>query len=120
MPARRIKSYSSETGYVYQYYFVEKRRGRRTALACEGSEYIFAVSSDRKHTYDLYVFLRHDCLQEWARAHGRALTSTEQYGVAKMRLFRAFDEIEDLEKERMNIVVDPNNLEELVAQLGID
>ena len=116
---RRMKSYSSETGYVYQYYFVEMRRARRRGIPCDGTEYIFAVSSDRKTTFDLPIFLRQDCLDDWAREHGRALTGTEQYGVAKMRLFRAFDEIEELAKQRMNIVVDLSNLGDLLDQLGI-
>lgn len=119
-PVRRMKSYSSETGYVYQYYYVGMSRGRRRGIPGEGSEYIFAVSSDRKTTFDLPIFVRQDCLGDWTREHGRALTGTEQYGVAKMRLFRAFDEIEELAKQRLNIVVDRSNLEELLAQLGID
>ena len=116
----RIKSYSSETGYVYQYYFVEVRRARRGGIPGEGTEYVFTVSSDRKTAFDLPIFVRQDCLEAWARGHGRALTGTEQYGLAKMRLFRAFDETDELEKQRLKIVVDAGNLEELLAQLGID
>ena len=117
---RRMKSYSSEAGYVYQYYFVQSRRARRAGMSGEGMEYIFAVSADRKTTFDLAVFVPQDCLEAWARQHGRALTGPEQYGVAKMRLFRAFDQIEELEKERANIVVDSTNLEEMLYSLGID
>lgn len=120
VPIRRMKSYSSEAGYVYQYYFVRSRQTRRPDLPGEGTEYIFAVSADRKTTFDLAVFVRHDCLEAWARQHGRGLTAPEQYAVAKMRLFRAFDESEEVPAPRRNIVVDEDNLEEMLFSLGID
>ena len=31
-------------------------------------------------------------LEAWAQTNGRALSSSEEYAVAKMRLFQAFDE----------------------------
>jgi hypothetical protein len=36
-----------------------------------------------------------------------------------MRLFRAFDELENLREESLNLVVDETNLEELLAALGL-
>lgn len=118
MTVRRIKSYSAQTGYVYQYCFEEirpqqKRSGR------EGSEYVYTVSRDRKHGFAVPVFLRRDAVEAWARAHGRPLTGTEEYAAAKMRLFAAFDEIGNLEAERLTLEITPENLEELLEQLDI-
>lgn len=118
MTIRRVKSYSAESGYVYQYHFQEVRpqqvRGGRA-----GSEYVYIVSRDRKHSFPVPVFLRREALEAWARGHGRRLDGTEQYAAVKMRLFRAFDEIEDLERERLNVEVTAENIEELLAALDI-
>jgi hypothetical protein len=116
---RRIKSYSAPTGYVYQYHFEEIRPGQRHG-GREGSEYVYIVSRDRKQSFPLSIFLPQAAREGWERAHGRALTGTETYAAAKMRLFRAFDELEDLEGERLKIELTPQSLEELLAELDID
>ena len=116
MSVRRIKTYSAQTGFVYQYHFEELRsphsRGDRP-----GSEYIFMVSRDRKTSLPVAIFLRQDALKEWAAGHGRELTGSEQYAAVKMRLFRAFDEIEDLQPACDRIEVTPENIAELLAPL---
>lgn len=118
MTVRRIKTYSGETGYVYQYHFQEVRpRQKRTGR--EGSEYVFVVSRDRKHDFAVPVFLRREALDSCARAFGRRLTGTEEYAAVKMRLFRAFDEVEDLESDRLSIEVTPENISELLAALDL-
>ena len=114
---RRVKSYSAATGYVYQYYFFEVNRAIRGDSS--GTEYVYMVSVDRKTVFPLSVFVRHDALEEWARANGRILTGTEEYALAKMRLFQAFDEVEGLASARPDLVVDSSNLETLLATLGI-
>src|SRR2546427_13040407 len=43
--ARRVKSYSAASGFVYQYYFFEVLPARRTGK--EGREYTYMVSADR-------------------------------------------------------------------------
>src|SRR5271167_1269915 len=92
---RRLKTYAGARGYVYQYYFV----GQRPALADEpeapATEFIFDVTADRKLTYAVSVFLQKKAVAAWAACHGRQLTEPEQYAAAKLRLFRAFDELED-------------------------
>jgi hypothetical protein len=113
---RRIKSYTADTGYVWQYHF-EEVRSRQTRGGESGSEYVFVVSRDRKTSYPVPVFLRHDALEAWTAEHGRPLSGAEQYAAVKMRLFRAFDEIEDLEPERHRIEVTPENIAELLAPL---
>jgi hypothetical protein len=50
---------------------------------------------------------------------GRKLTGTEEYAVAKMRLFRAFDQIENFSATRPDLVVDSSNLESFFAQLDL-
>ncbi len=114
----RVKSYSAETGIVYQYSFQNSRRARRT-LFTPGTEYLFEVSSDRKTSFLVPVFVRDDALRAWERQHGRSLSSAEQYAAAKMRLFRAFDSGESLESTRGEIVVDAGNIEELLVPLDI-
>ena len=118
MSVRRIKTYSSETGYVYQYYF-EELRSPHVRADRQGSEYIFMVSRDRKTALPVAIFLRQDALQAWTAGHGRELTGSEHYAVVKMRLFRFFDESEDWEAQRLAVEVNPENIEELLGQLDI-
>lgn len=118
MTIRRLKSYSAATGYVYQYCF-EEVRPRQKRGGREGSEYVYSVSRDRKHSFAVPIFLRREAVEAWARAHGRPLTGTEEYAAAKMRLFAAFDEMDDLEAKRFTLEVTPENLEELLAPLDL-
>ncbi len=114
---RRVKSYSAETGYVYQYYFYEVQKTRRGLTP--GTEYVYMVSADRKRAFPLRIFVRRDAEEKWARKAGRSLSGTEEYAIAKMRLFQAFDEIDNLEAHTTDIVVDESNLEALLAQLDL-
>src|ERR1700732_2854197 len=91
---RRVKSYSGATGYVYQYYFYEVEKSRRGSA--RGTEYVYMVSVDRRHVFPVRIFVQHDALEKWSARTGQQLTGTEEYAVAKMRLFQAFDEIEGL------------------------
>lgn len=115
--AHRIKSYSSETGYTYQYYFYEVNKSRRGFAA--GNEYVFMVSADRKTQFPLRVFVREDAVRKWSKQVGRALTGTEEYAAAKMRLFQAFDEVEGLAESRPDLNVDSANLDPLLRKLDI-
>ncbi|HVM75807.1 MAG TPA: hypothetical protein VMT75_09210 [Candidatus Saccharimonadales bacterium] len=118
---RRVKSYSAANGFVYQYFFFEVNR-----VADESGpagEFIYAVSSDRKNTFGLRILVRQSALESWAQSNGRALTSSEEYAVAKMRLFQAFDEGEvpsGLEEgSALTFLVDDSNLELLLQSLNI-
>lgn len=115
---RRVKSYSAESGFVYQYVFVTQRRARRGWFR-RGTEYLFDVSSDRKSSYPVPVFVQEEAVRSWERAHGRPLSSTEQYATAKMRLLRAFDQEQRLPQEAARVVVDASNIEELLSALDI-
>jgi hypothetical protein len=113
----RIKNYSAASGYVYQYQFQDVHPARRGLHA--GNEYIYMVSVDRKTMFPVLIFVRKDAIERWRKQTGRVLTGTEEYAVAKMRLFQAFDEVEDLVAARLDLVVDESNLESLLAQLDL-
>jgi hypothetical protein len=120
MTVRRLKTYTGAQGFVYQYYFV----GKRTALADDpdapATEFVFDVTSDRKLTYAVSVFLPQGPLDEWSRKHGRPLNDAEQYAAVKMRLFRAFDELEDVKAEGRRLRIDGALLEEALGSLGVE
>lgn len=115
-----MKTYSGAQGYVYEYYFV----GRRAALPQDpeapATEFIFDVTSDRKMTYSISIFLPQGPLTAWCRSHGRALNDAEQYAAVKMRLFRAFDELEDVKADGRRLRIDSQLLEEALASLGVE
>ena len=118
MTIRRMKTYTGGQGYVYQYYFVGKRAA--VDASTPATEYIFDVTSDRKVTYAVSVLVETAALKAWAEAHGRAATEAEEYGAAKMRLFRAFDEIEDMMAAGRELPVGFAELEEAFRALGVE
>jgi len=116
---RRMKTYSGETGYVYQYYFVGKRPALQNTPEAPATEYIFDVTPDRKTMYAVSIFMREEALQTWSGNHGRQLTDAEQYAAAKMRLFRGFDEVENIASAVRRWPVDSSNVEQLLGPLGL-
>jgi hypothetical protein len=117
MTIRRMKTYTGGQGYVYQYYFVGKRAAMTDASA---TEYVFDVTADRKTTFAVSVFLAEEATAKWAARHGRTLTDAEQYGAVKMRLFQAFDEIENMRSDGRRLSVEPEILEQVLATLGVE
>jgi len=117
---RRLKTYAGTQGYVYQYYFV----GQRAALANDpeapATEFVFDVTSDRKLTYAVSVLLPENAVIAWAAAHGRPLTEAEKYAAAKLRLFRAFDDLEDVKAHGRRLVIEAAVLEEVLTSLGVE
>jgi len=118
---RRVKSYSAADGFVYQYYFFEGNRGQREGNP--GGEFTYFVSIDRQSAFPFKIFVHQSALDDWAAQNGRVLSSSEEYAVAKMRLFNAFDEglvkaSQQGERPR-EVMVNEANLEELLGQLGI-
>jgi len=118
---RRVKSYSAANGFVYQYFFFEVNR----VVGDTGTagEFIYAVTSDRKSTFGVRIVVHQAALEEWARLNGRPLTSSEEYAVAKMRLFMGLDAGEvppDTESDSaVTLRVDGSNLETLLQALNI-
>jgi hypothetical protein len=120
MTIRRMKTYTGGQGYVYQYYFVGKRAALAQVDVEAAIEYVFDVTSDRKTTFAVSVFLTEKATKSWAAAHGRTLTEAEQYGAVKMRLFQAFDEIENMMADGRQLFVSAETLEQVLATLGVD
>src|SRR5271157_3341569 len=116
MTIRRLKTYTGSQGYVYQYYFV----GKRPAPVSNATEYIFDVTSDRKLTFAVSILLPDQVVVAWAESHGRPLADSEQYAAVKMRLFRAFDELEEMQAQGRQLQIDWQSLEESLAALGVD
>jgi hypothetical protein len=113
--ARRMKAYASDSGRVYEYYFVEKR----LALTSFGAavEYVYDVSFDRHSVFAVSIHVLDEAVADWTARHGRALDDNERYAAAKLALQRAFDEIEDLHHSGRQLQVGPEKLEELLAPL---
>jgi len=77
------------------------------------------VSLDRRHVFPLQIFVKQSAVDKWGRAIGRVLSGTEEYAIAKLRLFQALDESAELEAKRPELTIDESNLENLLSQLDI-
>jgi hypothetical protein len=87
VPVRpRIKTYSAESGHVYQHAY----RGTRSVNSVQ--EYVFSISTHPGHWDVLTVQLADFVIAEWERRNGRTLSSTQKYAIAKMALFQALDQ----------------------------
>lgn len=115
---RRQKTYSAQTGFVYQYFYEGCRASDRAGRA--GNEYVFQVSSDRKSSFPLTVFLPAATVHAWQQGHGRDLTGTEQYAAVKMALFQAFDEKADLGPANAEVEIDAPSMETHLSTLEIE
>lgn len=120
VPVRRLKTYTGATGYVYQYYFVGERPALPGDPEAPGIEFVFDVTSDRKLTFAVSVFLPEKAASAWVARHGRPLNEAEKYASAKLRLFRGFDEIEEMKTEGRRLTIDASFLEEALSSLGVD
>ena len=101
---RRLKTYSAASGYVYQYFY----EGHR------GTEYFFQVSADRRTYFSLAVLLSESALESSPRER----SSTDRYAVAKMALFKAFDERASPDEMRQPVRVRPEDVAAIAEQLG--
>ena len=117
MPTHRMKTYSSESGCVYQYYFLESQERRRWWNRL-GTAFRFHVTNDRKQFFVVEVLVEERALQAWQRTHGRPLIEAEQYAAAKMRLFQAFDQTASRE-QLLDIRVSESNIDVLLEPLGL-
>lgn len=105
-PVRRLKTYSAQSGYVYQYFY----RGYR--ISGEVTEYVFETSADRKTAFPVTVMLPASSIA------GRNLTTTECYAVAKMALFQAFDERDTPAAMHQPVRVRPSDAATILELLG--
>lgn len=109
----RQKTYSAQSGYVYQYFYLGFRPVRG------GMEFVFDVSSDRKTSFTVTVFIEDAAVEQWSRRHARDLTGTERYAVAKIALFQAFDERTQPSAMAVPIRVRAADLDAIIEKLGL-
>jgi hypothetical protein len=116
-PVRRLKTYSAQSGYVYQYFY----QGQRPFHAGRdgGGEFVFSVSHDRKTWHATSVLVSDAAMASWEQTHARALSSTERYAVAKMALFQAFDERSTPEQMREAVRLRPADVDGIIESLGL-
>lgn len=115
---RRQKTYSGQSGYVYQYYYEGHRPYKRERN--NGTEYVFNVSADRKTSIAVSVLVSDTVLEDWQSRHGRTLYSSERYAIAKMALFQAFDERPDPATMNADVHVRAADVEAILITLGIE
>jgi hypothetical protein len=115
---RRQKTHSALSGYVYQYYYEGHRPSEWNGE--ESTEYVFDVSADRKTSFPVSIFVLHRAVGAWQAGHGRELSGTEQYAIAKMALFAAFDERENPEAMRAPVAVEEGSIDSILSTLEID
>lgn len=120
MTVRRLKTYSAQTGLVYEYYFVGKRAALPNDPFAPSTEYIFDVSSDRRSTFAVSVFFPPRVLESYAAHHGRSLSEPEQYAAVKLRLLQAFDEITNMLLDGRRLTLEAESLDALLSAIGID
>ncbi|HZO51208.1 MAG TPA: hypothetical protein VFB63_00760 [Bryobacteraceae bacterium] len=109
---RRLKTYQSETGYVYQYYY----DGWRPVEG--GREFVFMATANRGEYGAVAVVIEEAAVRAWEAARGRELISAEQHAVAKMALFAAFDDRRPEEIASVAVRVDEAGVEKFLEQLG--
>ncbi len=113
---RRMKTYSAQTGYVYQYYY----QGRRDLPPADpGVEFVFSVSADRQNWKPASVRVSRTALASWEQSHGRELSSTEHYAIAKVALFQAFDERPEPSRMTAEIHVRAADVDMIIEILGL-
>ena len=115
---RRQKTYSGQSGYVYQYYYEGHRpykRGRQT-----GTEHVFDVSADRKTSMAVCVLVSDTSIEDWESRHGRTLYASERYAIAKMALFQAFDERLNPAAMSEDVLVRGADVEAILIALAIE
>jgi hypothetical protein len=114
---RRMKTYSAQSGYVYQYFYEGHRDFRVSGDS--GLEFVFNLSADRKTWQETSVLLGNRAIQDWEQRHGRDLSPTERYAVAKLALFQAFDERIEPALLKDPVHVRSADVEAIVETLGL-
>jgi hypothetical protein len=113
---RRQKTYSAQTGYVYQYFY----EGQRPSWPEPGTEFVFDVTADRKTSLPVSVLVSAEALETWESENGRTLSNTERYAIAKLALFQAFDERDTPQAMREAVRVTPGGVRAILANLDLD
>jgi hypothetical protein len=115
---RRQKTYSGQSGYVYQYYYEGHRPYNRDRD--KGTEYVFDVTADRKTCARVSVLVSDAAIEDWEGRHARILQGSERYAIAKMALFQAFDERPDPSSMSVPVRARAADVEAILATLGVE
>jgi hypothetical protein len=84
-PHARVKTYSADSGYVYQYVYRGRRRNGNS------TEFVFSVTSNRKDWTRISILLDDSAVNTWAATSSQLLMDAEKYAVVKLTLFEFFD-----------------------------
>ena len=106
---RRLKTYSAQSGYVYQYFYEGHRK----------DEYVFTVSASGKEWHTTTVMVSDAAVQPWEQANARKLSATERYAIAKMALFQAFDDRPSPASMKDDVQVRAADVDAIVATLEL-
>jgi hypothetical protein len=112
-----MKTYSAQSGYVYQYFYEGQRPYQREGEA--GIEFVFTISADRKNWHMARVLMADNAIGDWQREHERVLSGTEHYAVCKVALFQAFDERATPELMKQEIRVRRADLDGIIESLDL-
>jgi hypothetical protein len=82
-------------------------------------EFVFEVSADRKTSFPVSVLLEEESVASWQREHSRDLNAAEQYAVAKLALFQAFDERLNPAEARLPVHIRLADLDLIAETLGL-
>jgi hypothetical protein len=113
----RQKTYSAESGYVYQYIFLSFRPHRRGGEGLH--EYVFEVRGSAGKTSTLSVVLKESVLLMWVRAHDREFSASERYGIAKITLKRELDAAESPTALPVSVTPSLDQIDEICRFLGL-
>lgn len=112
---RRVKTYSAQAGFVYQYFYSGHRElGPRS----QDTEYVFQVSADRKHYHPISIMVTGRALEQWSAMRGRATIATERYAVAKMSLFGLLDQEGQPVSEKRVVCPSAETIDKHLERLG--
>ena len=114
-PVRRIKSYTAESGYVYEYFYEGHRQWRDDRS--RGVEFEFRISAGREQWLPAAVVVTDRAVDRWQSAHARTLSSTERYAIAKLALFEAFDKQGAPPQAAIEVLVSQADVEAIAERL---
>ena len=113
----RQKTYSAESGYVYQYVLLSFRQHKRGGEDLH--EYTFEVSGAPGRTWSIAVILRSSVLHTWIREHDREFSASERYGIAKITLKRELDTAESPARLPASVSPTVGQVDDICRFLGL-
>ena len=112
----RPRSWTADSGYVYEYAFAGFRRVREHSEAVV--EYQFRVTFGKPESVTIAVFLPEQRLPEWTGT-GRELSASERYAMAKLCLKAEFDRAESPAQLRQALYPGEDEIVEIARTLDL-